>query len=123
MSAFDDTTGDGLDHRGLYQKFLVTRVSDPESKHEGCRYFVLDPQHDPAARSALLAYAEASGSTRPELANDLMEWLAEFDTQDEQESVPRCPECGHAPHGQWCSNMASDSECSCTYAASQEYGA
>ncbi len=29
---------------------------------------------------------------------------------------PRCPDCGHQRHGEWCGNIASDNECDCGYA-------
>lgn len=48
--------------KGLYNKFNVERVdgkSDIGEKHFGCRYFVLDADHDPYAKAALLAYADA----------------------------------------------------------------
>ena len=63
--------------RGLYAKFNVSRTDgDPNGKHEGCAYFVLDPQHDPMARAALVAYAdEAHRSGYHQLANDLGRWL------------------------------------------------
>ena len=66
--------------RGLYQKFIVdhsdqlgnavVRRTDG-SKHDGCFYFVLDLDHDPHARPALLAYAASCRETHPELAFDL----------------------------------------------------
>ena len=68
--------------RGLYDKFTVERVdgSDawegirggPPLKHHGCEYFVLDLDHDPHAKPALIAYAlsaEADGYAK--LAADL----------------------------------------------------
>lgn len=36
-------------------------------------------------------------------------------------ALGRCPECGHAPHGNWCANMASDNDCSCTYDPAGEF--
>ena len=47
---------------GLYGKFNVTRTDGkdtPGNKHENCQYFVLDVTHDPHAKPALLAYADA----------------------------------------------------------------
>lgn len=38
---------------GLEYRYEVYKVSDPEGKHMDCRYFVLDPQHDPVAAKAL----------------------------------------------------------------------
>ena len=59
--------------KGLYPKFQVTRTDgDPTGKHANCRYFVLDPEHDPAARLAVITYAGAIRPTNPELASDLM---------------------------------------------------
>lgn len=61
---------------GLERRYHVERLNDTEGKHADCRYFVLDPQHDPIAREALTAYAKgalASGYTT--LAEDLIAWL------------------------------------------------
>ena len=60
--------------QGLFQKFVVTRTdgsSGPGGKHEGCEYFVLDIDHDPMAKWALEAYANACETTHPQLAADL----------------------------------------------------
>lgn len=57
---------------GLQARYEVKKINDPDGKHDECRYFVLDPTHDPIARTALAVYAEharAAGLT--ELANDL----------------------------------------------------
>lgn len=67
---------------GLIEKFKVERLT-PSSRgidHDGCRYFVLDPQHDPGARFALRAYkvwAEKHGFGP--LAADLDSWLDGLD--------------------------------------------
>jgi len=61
---------------GLYQKYNVTRV-DGSSEHDGCRVFVLDPNHDPHARSVLLIYATLVAEENPALAVDLEEWVNE----------------------------------------------
>ena len=44
----------------LHDKFRVERT-DPEAqeRHKDCWVFVLEPEHDPAARIALKAYADA----------------------------------------------------------------
>lgn len=58
---------------GVYFKFLVERTdgkSAPGEKHFGCQYFVLDCDHDPYAKSALLAYADACQGKFPKLAED-----------------------------------------------------
>jgi hypothetical protein len=65
---------------GLEPKFIVERIK-PSSRgidHSSCRYFVLDPQHDPLAAEALAYYArlaEAHGDLA--LAEDLDDWLIE----------------------------------------------
>lgn len=57
--------------RGLYRKYFVTRVHDPEGKHKDCKYFVLDLDHDPHALPALIAYIESCEGEYPVLAADL----------------------------------------------------
>lgn len=58
---------------GLEHKYNVRRANDPKGKHDKCRFFVLDPQHDETAGWALLEYAERTSNK--ELADDLREWL------------------------------------------------
>jgi hypothetical protein len=61
--------------QGLFRKFDVRRTdgSDaPGGKHDGCSYFVLDVDHDPHAKPALTAYAEAVRATHPLLADDMV---------------------------------------------------
>lgn len=67
-------SGVPAERQGLFRKFDVRRVdgSDlPGGKHHGCRYFVLDVDHDQHAHAALTAYAAACESSHPELAADL----------------------------------------------------
>ena len=60
----------------LYRKFNVERLNDSTGKHVDCRYFVLDPQHDPLARVALMAYAAAAREAGiVPLAEDIDAWL------------------------------------------------
>lgn len=64
----------GDTNRGIYHKFNITRTdrsSASGGKHENCRYFVLDLNHDPHAPAALLAYAESCKDTHPVLSADL----------------------------------------------------
>lgn len=62
--------------KSLKEKFLVKKIHDPDGKHDRCRYFVLDPKHDPMAVVALNAYRiEARLAGQDELANDLADWL------------------------------------------------
>lgn len=72
--------------RGLYAKFRVERL-DPaaQERHRHCAVFVLEPEHDPYARPALAAYAEAVRATHPALAADLDHWLAQYATHDAPE--------------------------------------
>lgn len=65
--------------RGLYQKYRVERLDDPEGKHVDCFFFVLDPRHDAHARVALQAYIDSCREQYPKLANDL-EMLLQFQT-------------------------------------------
>lgn len=48
------------DSYGLIKKYRVERLGDLAGKHDRCFYFVLDPEHDKAARFALRAYAVAA---------------------------------------------------------------
>lgn len=64
------------EQQGLFHKFDVRRVDgsdQPGGKHHGCRYYVIDVDHDPHAAAALGAYANACQSTSPALARDLRE--------------------------------------------------
>ncbi|MBY6032151.1 hypothetical protein KUV59_03150 [Marinobacter daepoensis] len=64
------------DEQGLYGKFLVRRVdgSDlPGGEHHGCKYFVLDVDHDKYAAAALGTYASQCEQEYPLLAKDLRE--------------------------------------------------
>ena len=70
---------------GIYEKFVVTRTdkSDhPGEKHHGCRYFVIDLDHDEFAPVALKAYADACAHKYPRLAIDLAASASEL-THDE----------------------------------------
>lgn len=61
-------------NRGIYYKFKVERTdgkSAPGQKHDGCFYFVLDCDHDPHAKAALLAYADSCEAAYPALASDV----------------------------------------------------
>lgn len=63
---------------GLESRYLVTKINDPEGKHENCRYFVLDPKHDEFALKALEEYANRCSYAYPELADDLESWIKEI---------------------------------------------
>ena len=73
------------EQQGLFRKFDVRRVDgsdQPGGKHRGCRYYVLDVDHDPYAAAALGAYADACKESHPELARDLREKWGAADTID-----------------------------------------
>lgn len=57
---------------GLYAKYEVYKDGE---EVEDC--FVLEPESDPAAREALVAYAMHTDSD--ELATDLAEWVADIE--------------------------------------------
>lgn len=62
------------EQQGMFRKFDVRRVDgsdQPGGKHHGCRYFVLDLDHDEHAAAAMRAYAAACAGTHPQLAADL----------------------------------------------------
>lgn len=71
------------DPRGLRQKYHVERLNDTAGKHEDCRYFVLDPQHDPIALEALRIYAGICLDDYPELAVDLFAWVDGLEGTDD----------------------------------------
>lgn len=63
---------------GIYKKFEVTRTDGSSiegGKHEKCRYFVLDLDHDPHAREAVLAYARSCRKSHPRLYEDILNGL------------------------------------------------
>lgn len=60
--------------RGVHHKYDIRRTDgsdEPGGKHDGCAYFVLDLDHDPHAKPALLAYADSCAAEYPLLAQDL----------------------------------------------------
>lgn len=78
---------------GIYHKYQVTRTdgsSLPGHKHDNCFYFVLDTDHDPHARAALLAYAESCRAAFPLLARDIYRVIGErpFGSQASGEVKP-----------------------------------
>lgn len=64
-----------IEQQGLFHKFDVRRTDGtdaPGCKHHGCRYFVLDLDHDAHAPAALRAYAASCAVTHPQLSADLV---------------------------------------------------
>ena len=69
--------------RGLESRYEVKKIGDSEGKHDECRFFVLDPQHDIIARAALARYAQvARAEGFGALASDLDTWLDDLDLQE-----------------------------------------
>jgi hypothetical protein len=69
---------------GLESRYHVRKIKDPEGKHDECRYFVLDPQHDPLALRALRVYAAAANSGGyVRLAADLWKWIDEIEDRND----------------------------------------
>lgn len=67
------------EEQGLFDKFTVLRNDgndEPGKKHFLCEHFVLDINHDPYAKAALRAYAEACKETHPILSDDMMKRYA-----------------------------------------------
>lgn len=64
---------------GIVEKYEVKRLNDVTGKHDDCKYFVLDPQHDTIARMAMHMYAdEAYRRGQAALAEDIDNWLLDF---------------------------------------------
>lgn len=69
---------DAVSEQGLTDKFKVERLTESSRgiDHSECRYFVLDPEHDPLAFTALKVYAiEAHLAGNESLARDLHAWV------------------------------------------------
>ena len=78
----------GNESRGFYGKYVVYRVdgsNDPGKKHENCKHFVIDIDHDVYAVPALLAYADLCDDNYPVLANDLREICLAKEGKPEQD--------------------------------------
>lgn len=67
----NENSGKPDQEQGLYRKYDVTRLNDPNGKHTDCTYYVLDLDHDPHSVAALLAYAASCEAQYPGLAFDL----------------------------------------------------
>lgn len=65
------------DDTGIERRYEVKKINDPTGKHDDCRYFVLDPQHDPIALAALARYAQVARAERlTALADELDRWVS-----------------------------------------------
>lgn len=58
----------------IYKKYKITKSSG-EPVDPNAQYFVLRIDTDPAARAALLAYADQIQDTLPEFAEQLRNWV------------------------------------------------
>jgi hypothetical protein len=100
--------------QGLFRKFIVQRVdgSDKQGgKHYGCEYFVLDVDHDPHAKAALRAYAQACAESHPQLSADL---IAKHGPAPKQAQEP--VNCGCCNGTGWVvrdPDIGTDQECFC----------
>ncbi|MBR7747417.1 hypothetical protein [Undibacterium baiyunense] len=96
------------EQQGMFSKFHVERVDGSSAKggkHHGCRYWVLDLDHDKHAPAAMRGYAEDCKETHPILSAEI---FAEFgmQSQAQQESKQGCKECDgqtyiHSPTGEY----------------------
>ena len=62
------------EQQGIFEKFTVRRNDGSDTvggKHHGCRYFVLDLDHDQHAPAAMQSYAASCRATHPLLADDI----------------------------------------------------
>ncbi len=66
--------------RGLYNKFSKIERTDgrhlPGKKHSGCRYFVIDLDHDEFAQVVMMEYANQCQGEYPTLASDIIRWFS-----------------------------------------------
>ena len=98
--------------RGLYEKFSIVRndgESDPGKKHHGCRYFVLDMDHDPHAAPAMLAYAHSCKHDYPKLSADIVSEMLGEETEWLR-GQPRLGIASHEPGTPWPERSTSPSE-------------
>jgi hypothetical protein len=88
------------DPKALFAKKIRDVPAIPPPKHERCRYYVLDLDHDAFAEPALQAYADACAATYPALAVDLRAMLpapsAGPARDDRGADRGSCGNCGHA---------------------------
>jgi hypothetical protein len=87
----DTRTGEAMTHdrehhegcasEGYGGKFEVRRTDgsdQPGGRHHGCRYLVLDLDHDPSARHVARIYAEDIETSRGVFAHELLDLLREL---------------------------------------------
>ena len=89
--------------RGLEPRYHVEKINDPTGKHDECRFFVLDPQHDPIALAAIARYAQvARAEGYGALADDLTEWVQTLLASAEREPLALpVVACGCSCHTVW----------------------
>ena len=78
---------------GLYQKFAVERLDgedQPGGEHDGCRYFVIDLDHDENAYPAMMAYAQSCEEKLPRLASDIRRAFLEPDSTAREKYLHKC---------------------------------
>ena len=77
------------EQQGMFSKFHVERVDGSSAKggkHHGCRYWVLDLDHDKHAPAAMRGYAEDCKETHPVLSAEI---FAEFGMQSQVQQTER----------------------------------
>jgi len=75
------------EQQGMFSKFHVERVDGSSAKggkHHGCRYWVLDLDHDKHAPAAMRGYAEDCKETHPVLSAEI---FAEFGMQSQAQQT------------------------------------
>lgn len=77
--------------RGLYHKYTVHRMFDWDHKHDDCRFFTLDPLHDPIARRAIKVYAVLIKKANPKLSQDLKDWMSTMEEANADADHPENP--------------------------------
>jgi len=103
----------GVVRRALNASFREARSMgmSPDEHFDRVTQNVITAVADWLAAQPLYQYG--TGSTAAKQAQrDHDERLIRYGT--DEVPVSSCPVCKHAPHGEWCPNMASDNDCSCT---------
>ncbi len=70
-----------MSDKGLYPKYFVKKLVDPENKHDNCFFLVIDLVHDRNAARVAEAYADLIEGENPEFARDLRDWMRENETK------------------------------------------
>lgn len=86
----------------IFDKYIVQK-SDGSPINPNAQYFVLRIDTDPAARKAALRYSSYISQTDPDFADEIFQWVMQFENQDKRlspliwcdycqtEHIPDCP--------------------------------